>query len=232
MSTVQLPHWQEIQKGDEQSEPTRKRDWVEGDHDIGWRDPKCEPRQGHEDERVAEQETPRFLFHWQRADGGKGQTVEYGRYCHEEASPGTRRANVEKRAPIGRSLHADEGPERPDQERRSRNEEGRCGRDTMKTGHQKVSHFVGQQNRHQRERKRQAVHHAEWLAERVRTGEKGPGHGGCQEGREKQNDVNRADGACVPESDWSGPLLVCDGAALVEVVDVVSGWMHVRRPRR
>ena len=191
MAAVELSDRQQVQRGDEQPEPSCECDRIEIYVDGRRIDAQHQVRETEEQDRVAQLETAsRFI---QRRHVGKIQTDDDGGYREHHARPRAGRANVEHHAASARRRsHPDERAEGPD------DEVGQGGIDAVVARGQVVAHLVREQNHHQGNRERES------RAQR-RNGEKGMGEGdhlaihvragggGGQESQQEQSDIERRD---------------------------------------
>src|SRR5271163_999020 len=97
VAAVELSDGQQVQRGDEQPEPSGERDRVEIDVDGRRIDAEHEVREAEEQDRVAELETTGGFV--QRRHVGKIQPDDDGGYREQYARPRAGGADVEHHAP-------------------------------------------------------------------------------------------------------------------------------------
>jgi hypothetical protein len=212
---VELTHGEEVERGHEEPEPAGGDERVEGD--AVRLDAQHEPHEPRREHRVAEEDAAarHGRQHLRAREPG-----DRDRHGDDRPGPRAGRADVEESAAVreGRA-DADEGAEGAGK-RRAGQEVGQGRVDAMPTAHEIVPGLVGEEDREQRHRVRDAGDQRRRLRERIaagleRTGERR----GC--GRHEHQD--RVQQGTVPDdahaAAWSGHV----PGARAEVLDLAHG---------
>ncbi len=152
VSTVELADWQKVQEGDEEAEPARVADRMEGDGRLTRIDAEDEPGEDVEEYGIPQFDCQARGRRYCRFHFGEPEAHHHRRQCDDHASPWAGRADIEECAPIpGDAVHPDERAEGADREGWAGDEVGQRRGHPVSTSEDVVAELVAEQDGQQRE---------------------------------------------------------------------------------